>query len=476
MMGESRNQYTLLFRCCVVLGLVLRCWHYFRNPCVWMDEAATLVNVINLDCSGHLGPLLLDSATPPLYLMLLRCLTLPLNDGVLVLRSVSILSSCCSLLLVASLARQLLVPMAATIAVLLFSVSDSLLFHACEAKPYSSDVCLAAFVAWLYLRTRTWLLTAHFLLGAVLAPLMIWFSYPACFILGGWLLAEFRRMFHKETPWMARGAYLLFAASAALSFFLLLVGPIKAQSTSAMRDCWVDGFPNWSKPLEVPLWSILQAGEVARYIAPPWGSAFLFFAFWGARVFYKCGTSHRTLLVLLVTPVVAAWLASLLGRYPFMAARVMAYAAPAVVLLTGAGIADLLPRIWKIKLCRAWAVVIVLYVLIPLGYSLYIAVVPWSRPPSDVVSEFVLKQREPHVPVLYNHWDFEYYLRKLPRDDRKLYTDADTPEWIVRQKAMWMLYTSSVRPERCPFQISDGFKVTRVACFYMTTVYYAVKE
>ena len=51
MMGESRNQYTLLFRCCVVLGLVLRCWHYFRNPSVWMDEAATLVNVINLDCT-----------------------------------------------------------------------------------------------------------------------------------------------------------------------------------------------------------------------------------------------------------------------------------------------------------------------------------------------------------------------------------------------------------------------------------------
>ncbi len=468
--------HTKLLRWCVVLGLVLRCWHYFRCPSVWMDEGAMLSNVINLDYHGHLGPLLLDQATPPLYLMLLRFLSTVFNDGILVVRSVSFVSSCCALLLVSSLARHLLVPLAATIAVLLFAVSDSLLFHACEAKPYSSDVCLAAFVGWLFFRIRNWSMTYQFLLAAFLAPWMIWFSFPACFVLGGCLVAQLPRFVQRGTSVGSRAAYLFFASTVAVSFYLLFIGPIRAQSTDELRLYWVDGFTNWSKPIEVPLWSILQAGEVARYVSPPWGNAFVLFAVWGAIYWFRKQKDQRMMLYLLVMPVVAAWVASLLGRYPFMAARVMAFAAPAIVLLAGAGIADILPRIWARKLFRFWAVVIVLYVMIPLGYSVYVAIVPWYRPASDQVTEYLFTQRQPEEAILYNHWDYEYYLRKLPMEQRKLSTDANTPEWISKQKVMWLIYVNSVRPTQCPFELPEGFEVTHIAEFRMTTVYHAVRR
>ena len=52
----------------VIVGLVLRLIHYVRSPSVWHDEAALIVNVIDLDFARLLGPLLHSEAAPPLFL------------------------------------------------------------------------------------------------------------------------------------------------------------------------------------------------------------------------------------------------------------------------------------------------------------------------------------------------------------------------------------------------------------------------
>ena len=127
----------------VALGLVLRLYHYGRNPALWHDEAATVLNVIHKSFGELLGPLYASATGPPLFLWLQKSVTLGLGDGTYALRLVSLLASCLGLIVFARLARQTLAPIGAISAVLLVACSDRLLWHAAEARPYSSDVLIA---------------------------------------------------------------------------------------------------------------------------------------------------------------------------------------------------------------------------------------------------------------------------------------------------------------------------------------------
>ena len=51
----------------VCLGLFFRCFHYLRNPSMWHDEAALVLNVLGKDFRALLGPLFFSEAAPPLF-------------------------------------------------------------------------------------------------------------------------------------------------------------------------------------------------------------------------------------------------------------------------------------------------------------------------------------------------------------------------------------------------------------------------
>ena len=173
----------------VALGLALRGYHYFREPSMWHDEAAVAVNVLNRGYADLLGPLTFHEAAPPLFLWLEKAVCLALGDGVFALRLPAFLASCLALPLLAWAASRLLEPRAVPWAVFLFAVSEQLAWHACEAKPYAFDVLAAVFLLALYAATRTTPLGRRLMLFALPAPVLIFLSYPACFLYGGVLAA-----------------------------------------------------------------------------------------------------------------------------------------------------------------------------------------------------------------------------------------------------------------------------------------------
>src|SRR5207237_8992991 len=83
----------------LALGLGLRVYHYARNPSMWHDEAALVLNVLSKGFDELLGPLLFTEAAPPLFLWLERAVALTLVDGTYALRLVPFLASCAALLL-----------------------------------------------------------------------------------------------------------------------------------------------------------------------------------------------------------------------------------------------------------------------------------------------------------------------------------------------------------------------------------------
>src|SRR5713101_5993494 len=142
-LGQSRDQFyhrvaVLLF--CV--GLAIRAYYYFSNPPIWYDEAWLLSNLLDKNYQDLLGPLNHACNGPPLFLWLERTAFLCLGDHPLAWRLPGFVAGLAGLVLFFYVARRLLPPVGLPWAVGLYALSDRLLWHTVEVRPYAVDVCI----------------------------------------------------------------------------------------------------------------------------------------------------------------------------------------------------------------------------------------------------------------------------------------------------------------------------------------------
>jgi hypothetical protein len=405
----------------VVLGLGLRAYHYGRNPSVWHDEAALILNVLGKSFMGLLGPLYFAEAGPPLFLWLERLLRLWLGDGVFALRLFPFLASCAALLMVAYTARRCLAAAAVPLAILFFACSRSLLWHASEAKPYAVDVALAALLPMLVCGPlRTWSLKGRLLFFTLLAPVGILLSYPGCFLMGGVALSLFPEVWRSRSlrDGLAFAGLLLAIGG---TFLLLFLGPIHAQRCPNMESCWLHAFAPWDTPWRVPLWAVSSLLGLARYCLDPLGDVLILPAILGFVALWRRGQS--SLVILLTTPILLAFLAACARAYPFDASRVIAFAAPALALGTAEGLATLAEGLYlwtrvgnssrQIWIGRLALTVLSVFLVLPLARAVNDMAHPWPRADVSGAAQFVLSERQPAEPVAGNHWEHAYYFRSL---------------------------------------------------------------
>ncbi len=407
----------------VALGLGLRLFHYLRNPTMWHDEAALVLNVIGKTFRELLGPLYWSEAAPPLFLWVERGVALTLGDGTLALRLLPFVASMGALVCLVPLARRALSHSAVPWAVLLISCSDRLLWHACEAKPYAVDVFAAALLPYLYCLTRDWRAARRFGVFTVLAPAVILLSFPGCFLYGGLLVAVLPEIC-KRPPGgtgsregrRAVVAYGILAATVMASFAYLLLGPIRAQRCDPLHECWQATFPRWDRPWTVPGWAVWSSVEIVDYCFRPAGAALAFLVVIGGVRLWRRG--DRPLVCLLTLPIGLALTASLGKAYPYTGARVMAYASPALALFIAEGGAAMLRRLRescqrnRSRIApRAGLVLLIAGLLAPLGFSLYRLAVAWPRPDFIAAAEYVLAHRRPGDCFAGNSWESLYYFR-----------------------------------------------------------------
>jgi hypothetical protein len=400
----------------LLLGVGLRAYHYLRDPVVWGDEGAILLNVMEKGYLDLLGPLRLTQAAPPLFLWIERAVFQFLGDGTLALRALPFLASCLALVLMVPLAGRLLSPPAAFWALLLFACSDRLLWHACEVKPYALDILATTVVLTVYCVTGSWSLPRRLLIFTSIAPVLLCLSFPACFVHGALLLVLLPQVWQEERAgtWLA---YAVLAAAVLGTFVLLLAGPVRAQHSENLNSCWTHCFAPWDHPWMVPLWTFARTLDLGKYCCKPFGQALIPLAVVGCVVLWRRG--RKDLVWLLATPLAAGWVAALMHRYPYGGYRVMVYVAPALVLLMAAGIPPTLawlrsrsrsrPRA-RSRLAVAAAVA---FLLIGPGLAALRVVQPWERPDTGGAAAFVCAHRQPGDPVLGNQWATEYYFRNL---------------------------------------------------------------
>ncbi len=448
----------------VLLGLAFRSYHFLRQPSVWHDEAAVLVNVIERGFFELLGPLRFSEAAPPLFLWLEKCVALGLGERVPLLRLVPFLASCASLVLMVPLARLLLSSRGVFWAVLLFAVSEQMAWHACEAKPYALDVFAATLLLYLFCRWRAWPVSQQLLCHALLAPVLLTLCYPACFLYGG-LLVAFLPAVWRERQFASGAAYTLLGAVVAGTFLGVVLPIARLQHDEAMASCWVPFFPDWNHPWTVPLWVMRASLEVLRYCFKPCGQVLIGFVLLGAANWWR--TDARPRLLLSLVPVGLALLAALVGRYPYGGARVMLYAAPGLLLLIAQGADTALAWLQARRPLAFVAVVLVL--LTPTWGVVHSLARPWPRADTASAAAWILRHRRNNEVVLGNDWTHIFYFRHLGEGFRETRGPL-----LVEGKRLWAVWTeqdsADERWRHVQQRVPAGWQVKHRRDFLFTTV------
>ncbi len=145
----------------------------------------------------------------------------------------------------------------------------------------------------------------------------------------------------------------ILVASFLAVYFGFTVFQAEAMRDSYRTGCWADAFPPLDRPWLVPLWLLdVHTGTMMAYPAgEKHGGSLLTFlcVLAGAWALYRSRRSAA--LALMLAPFGLGLVAAILGRYPYGGApRVMLYTAPAICLLMGLGIAELLARVSRQRL------------------------------------------------------------------------------------------------------------------------------
>lgn len=418
-------------RLLVILGCGLRLFHFLRNPSVWHDEAALIDNVLRLDFTQFWGPLRWNEAAPPLFLALERAIVLTLGDSTLSVRLAPLIAGCLALWLFAGAACRLISHRGAALAVLLLVVSDRLIWHSIEAKSYSVDVLINSGLLWALAGTSTWHMTRRLGILIAICPFLMFVSYPACFMCGAaWIaLAHGARREGRA----AFAMLIVLAGVILVSFALLYFGPIHAQRTGPMEECWSGHFPDWSRPWKAPIWTVANTFEVFRYGFMPWGNLLLPVAVAGSAALWR--SARQTVTWMAAAPLVLAWLAGLMHGYPYGGSRLEIFAAPGLALLIGSGIEPACEFLRRRS--RLAPELLFVPVLASLALTARFAVTPWPRADAAGAADYILAHRLPGDGIAANHWEFLYYFRRCGNDWQLL--DHGFPE---NKERVWIAFVA----------------------------------
>lgn len=167
----------------VLIGFLLRLRRYLQDRGLMHDDAQLATNIFSRSFLELLKPLNYgDQAAPVGFLILQKCSTALLGHGELALRFVPFLASVIALPVLFVAIRKLANPAVALAGVAWLALAEPLVRYSSEAKQYSTDVLWATVM--LALAASADSLAALGLLAGI-GAVLLWFSHPLLFVLGG---------------------------------------------------------------------------------------------------------------------------------------------------------------------------------------------------------------------------------------------------------------------------------------------------
>lgn len=438
----------------VIVGILIRIRQYLVGRSLWVDEAMLVHNVLTRDFAGFLRPLDTNQAAPVLFLWAEKLATIMGGTSEFALRFVPLLSGILALILFLPLARRLLSPFAATLAVLLFTFSRQMFWYANETKQYSGDVLISVLALWFFILYRdgrhgVWRWAAAIALGVAAS----FFSHPAIIMLGsaaliGFIFAWRDGRSEQRAGFFAAG--LVWGVVFILNYSLFMNSLV---TSDFLTSYWApQGFmPPLSQGMGVLVW----LGQTARslfYDTLGLGldPLAIFAGLAGLIVTHR---RDRSLALMLLLPVVVTLVAACLRLYPFDD-RLILFLAPVTAFVVGAGIEEVFNLLRPRMALLAWALVL-LIIGQPLLIATYTLVLPRYREElAPVLAQMRASQQAGDgVYVYYGAQPaYDYYAPRLGldpadavrgnsgRDDWQVYYD-DLDQLIAGQDRTWLVFS-----------------------------------
>ncbi len=360
----SRRQWgiSLLVLGLMALAVIFRLADFSARN-LWTDEAWVALAVLKPTPAEVLAA---GQSTPPFYLLAVWLLSQVFGSSEAVLRSLSLFFGMGAVLLFLPLARTLTTRAAALVGLTAMVFSPMMVYYSKELKQYSGDAFFAVLMLLLTERLRASGRWPVWLLFGLAGMVGLGFSHTLLFILPVTLTALWFAMpLHRRR--LALIALVWSGAFAALYFLFF-----RHQVDPELVDYWSKDFPDFSS---IPAFVIWLAQAWRRYLGfflgkngVLWGTPVLMIA-----VVHMFRHRDYRACFYLAGPLLFAFMASVLHRYPFMAhysgSRLMLFSAPMLYLALAAGSVATLSFLWRRRSWRWLTPVLVggvLFVINPL--------------------------------------------------------------------------------------------------------------
>ena len=383
----------------MLLGIGLRAAWYWRNRALWHDEGNLTVEMVGRTFRELLEPLGNEQSAPIGFLLIVKSIISVFGTHEFALRGFPLFASCAAIIVVYFLGRKITDKGSVALALTIFAVSLPLMRYGSELKQYSTDVLIAAIITLMAVGIlRSPFTRGPAILFALAGALAIWLSHPALFILAGSGIALGTHALLAR-DWKKAGGLILIALVWAGSFALDYYVSLRLYAEDEILRSWhIDSYfllpPNrpWPAAIKWVIWRFVDMFQWPMGLALPGLGVVGFFI--GLGTLWK---TRRAELFVLFLPILAALGASHFGRYP-IANRFLHFFAPALILITAAGLVYIVRALWTRS--RIAAVTLILCVLI--------------QPAIIAVNEIVKEPKQGARPVVS-------YLKDHQQTDDKVY-------------------------------------------------------
>jgi hypothetical protein len=378
----------------VAIGVGLRLARYLLRFPLWGDEAMLADNFLDRGYADFLRPLDYKQLCPLGYLWAELAAVKLWGFHEMSLRLLATLCSVASMFLFRDLAARVLRGLPLLLAVGIFAVSYYPIRHGAEVKPYAGDLFASIVLMWLAAR---WLQSRErhgWLWGlAAAAPVCLLFSFPAVFVAGGISVALLPAVWRKgERPsWLAYSVLNLAVLVTFGGLYFAFLRQQMATGADIGRVHWSAAFPPMGEPLKLVTW--LLSVHTSHMMAYPFGaerggsSLTTLLCLIAGVTLWRQG--RRDVLAICLLPLGVALVAAALRKYPYGAsARTMQYAAPAICLMAGVGLASALGWLRRPPASRVGVVAAILLCVLGLASLARDMIRPYKTPYDQANREF----------------------------------------------------------------------------------------
>jgi len=391
--SQPISLYTQICLWLTIIGIALRSYHYFLSRSLWVDEAMLALNIISRSFYDLSKPLEYNQIAPIGYLFIEKAVVTVFGRSEYALRALPFLSGLLSIWIFFLLARKILNQYAVVLAMALFVFSDTLIIHANEVKPYSTDVLMSVLLTWFFVL----LIESHYArknatILLIFGTIAIWLSFPSAFILAAIAFSWAWQSLRKNLRFCILpliSCSLIWVTSFGLQYLL-----IRHKIThGGMQEFWSGGFmPLIPTKLNDFRWYMdtffeIFSDEPMRFFLPGL-VGFSFLA--GLASIYN---RRSALLWLLLLPLLITLVISAFRLYPFHS-RLILFLSPFLILIIAEGL-EFVQVAVNIRSKFASNVLLVLVFIQPVTCQMHRVIYPFFGEEIKPVLEFVQNNIQP---------------------------------------------------------------------------------